>query len=88
MVVLPHTFCVLEFLTLSNNNWTSSSVQIKFISGDSRSTCPNVFYKKDALENFAKFAGKHLCQGLFFNKVAGLRPGTLLKRDSGTGVFL
>ena len=23
-----------------------------------------------------------------FNKVAGLRPGTLLKRDSNTGVFL
>ena len=23
-----------------------------------------------------------------FNKVAGLRPATLLKRDSGTGVFL
>ena len=24
--------------------------------------------------NFAKFTGKHLCQSLFFNKVAGLRP--------------
>ena len=24
------------------------------------------------LKNFAKFTGKHLCQGLFFNKVAGL----------------
>ena len=23
------------------------------------------------LRNFAKFAGKHLCQSLFFNKVAG-----------------
>ena len=34
-VVLLHTFCVLEFLTLSNNNWTSSSIQIKFISGHS-----------------------------------------------------
>ena len=29
------TFCVLKFLTLSNNNWASPSVQIKFISGDS-----------------------------------------------------
>ena len=27
--------------------------------------------KKDALKNFAKFTGKHLCQSLFFNKVAG-----------------
>ena len=47
-----------------------------------------VFCKKGVLENFAKFTGKHLCQGLFFNKVAGLRPTTLLKRDSRTGVFV
>ena len=47
-----------------------------------------VFCKKGILRNFAKFPGKHLCQSLFFNKVAGLRPATLLKRDSGTGVFL
>ena len=24
--------------------------------------------EKDVLRNFAKFTGKHLCQGLFFNK--------------------
>ena len=30
--------------------------------------------KKDVLRNFTKFTGKHLSQGLFFNKVAGLRP--------------
>ena len=30
--------------------------------------------KKGVLRNFAKFTGKHLCQSLFFNKVAGLRP--------------
>ena len=29
--------------------------------------------KNGALRNFAKFTGKHLCQSLFFNKVAGLR---------------
>ena len=32
------------------------------------------------LENFTKFTGKHLCQSLFFNKVAGLRLSTLLKK--------
>ena len=32
--------------------------------------CEKVF------RNFAKFTGKHLCQSLFFNKVAGLRPNT------------
>ena len=35
---------------------------------------PEVF-----LDISTKFIGKHLCQSLFFNKVAGLRPATLLK---------
>ena len=39
-----------------------------------------MFCKKDVLRNFAKFTGKHLCQSLFFNKVAGLRPATVLKK--------
>ena len=32
----------------------------------------DVFCKKVALRIFAKFTGKHLCQSLYFNKVAGL----------------
>ena len=36
--------------------------------------------KKGAFGNFAKFTRKHLCQGLFFNKVTGLRPTTLFKK--------
>ena len=44
-----------------------------------RSSRPEVFCKKGVLRNSAKFTGKHLCQSLFFNKVAG---------DSDTGVFL
>ena len=43
--------------------------------------------RKGVLRNFAKFTSKHLCQSLFFNKVAGLRQH-YFKRDSGTGVFL
>ena len=39
------------------------------------------------LRNFAKFTGKHLCQSLFFNKVAGLRPATLLKKEALAQVF-
>ena len=31
-----------------------------------RSTQPEVFYKKVALNNFEKFTGKHLCQSLFW----------------------
>ena len=34
--------------------------------------------KKGVLKNFTKFTGKQLCQDLYFNKVAGLRP--LLKK--------
>ena len=45
----------------------------------SRSSPPEVLCKKVVLKNFTKFTGKHLCQSLLFNKIAGLRPATLLK---------
>ena len=35
--------------------------------------------KKGVLRNFTKFTGKHLCQGLFFNKAAGLRPDNRIR---------
>ena len=38
-----------------------------------RSSRPEMLCKKGVLRNFTKFKGKHLCQSLFFNKVAGLR---------------
>ena len=34
-----------------------------------------------------KFTGKHLCQSLFFSKVAGLRSATLLKKETLEQVF-
>ena len=37
-----------------------------------RSSLQEVFYKEGVLRSFAKFTRKHLCQSLFFNKVAGL----------------
>ena len=36
--------------------------------------------KKGVLRNFPKFTGKHLCNSLFFNKVADLSPATLLEK--------
>ena len=39
-----------------------------------KNSCPEVFCKKRVLRNFTDFTGKHLCQSLFFNKVAGLGP--------------
>ena len=45
-----------------------------------RNSRSDVFCKKGVIRNSTKFTGKHLCQSLFFNKVAGLRPATLLKK--------
>ena len=50
-----------------------------------RDSCSEVFRIKGVLEKFAKFSGKHLCQSLFLNKVAGLRPAISLKKDSDAG---
>ena len=41
---------------------------------------PEVFCKKKCSEKFAKFTGKYLCQSLVFNKIAGLRSATFLKK--------
>ena len=44
-----------------------------------RSSHQKCSVRKGLLRNFAKFTGKYLCQSLFFTKVAGLRPESLLK---------
>ena len=44
---------------------------------------PDVLYKKAVLKNFTIFTGKHLYWSLFL-----IRPATLLKWYSNTGVFL
>ena len=44
--------------------------------------------KKGALRNFAKLTGKDLWQSLFFNKVAGPWPVTLLKKETLAQAFL
>ena len=43
--------------------------------------------RKGILKNFAKFTGKHQHQSLFFNKVADLRPGTSLKKETLAQLF-
>ena len=47
---------------------------------NNRSNHQRCSMKKAVLRNFTKTSGKHLCQGLLFNKVAGLRLSTLLKK--------
>ena len=45
-----------------------------------RSSHQRCSIKKGILRNSPKVTSKHLCQILFFNKVAGLRPATLLQK--------
>ena len=54
----------------------------------SRSSRPEVFFKKGVLKNFTKFTRKRLCQSLFFNNVAGLRPATSIKKRLWQRCFL
>ena len=53
-----------------------------------KSSRTKVFRKKVVLKNFPKFAGKHLCQSLFFYKVPSLSLQLYQKRDSGTAAIL
>ena len=52
-------------------NFSLSAFSLSISGQYFRSSRTEVSCKKDVLRNFAKFTGKHLCQGLFFNKVAG-----------------
>ena len=38
------------------------------------------------VKNFAKTTEKHLCQSLFFNKVADLKACNFIKKETGTVV--
>ena len=44
--------------------------------------------RKGVLRNFAKFTGKHLCQSLFFKKVADRSPAVLFKKGLWHRCFL
>ena len=72
------------FFTI-NKFWKSlwscfSQISCHFIQKQSGKICsPRGVLEKDVLKNFVKFIEKHLCQSLFCDKVAGLRPATLLK---------
>ena len=73
---------ILRTSVLAEHLWTAASVLLKLyfswqifhVSTKVRTTQINVSWK------FTKLTGKHLYQGLFFNKVASLRPGTLLQK--------
>ena len=71
-----------HFVCISKQNYNFPYLLLEAVTG-------SVLLKRVFLENFAKFTGKYRCQSLFFNEVGGLRPAaTLLKKKSGTAVFL
>ena len=72
-------------LTVTNN--LIGKIKQVFTFPTCRSSRPDVICRKSVLRNFSKFTGRHLCQGLFFNKVSGLRPATLLKKRLSYSCF-
>ena len=91
--MIQRTAMVILYLPQQTNTCSKSATKILEITEDNsnenlfKKQPPDVFYKKRC-SYLAKFMGKHLCQSLFFNKVASLRAANLFKRDSGKGVFL
>ena len=82
-----HNFNIIfrsEFPSDSSSKTASKIIIILYV----QKQPPEVFCKKAALRNLTRFIGKHLCQRLFFNKAAGLRPGTLLKKRPWCRCFL
>ena len=59
----------MSLITAFNDSFSNSFVIIYHVK------ISYSFKSIDILKNLAKFTGKHLCQSLFFNKVAGV--GTL-----------
>ena len=87
-----------NFLNLEEDLWrrpielraeTSTQKEILTVrSRNCRSSCSQIFIKISVLKNFAIFTGKHLCRSLFLRTLQVLKPASLLKGDSNTGVFL
>ena len=65
----------LQPIFLKTIHWKSSQCTEPYRSSHQRCSV-----RKGILRNFAKFTGKHLYRSLFFNRVAGLRPATLLRK--------
>ena len=65
------SFQVFQMLASTNYTWSVLKYFVSFIDWEKTlllwlSSPPEVFCEKDALTNFAKFTGEHLCQSLFF----------------------
>ena len=66
-----------------NISWLSREKPLIYKSSHRR-----CYVEKCVLKNFANFSWNHLCWSLFLINFQALRPATLLKRDSDTGISL
>ena len=85
-------FCtILTPISRGHIQWSSEVVELLVLESQicqkwaTRSSRPEVFCKKGLLRNFTKFIGKHLCQSVFFNKVAG--ACNFIKKETLAQVF-
>ena len=78
-VWIPLLFIIKLCWYVSTSNFPLSKTRLKpdWIFRSNHHRCS---LKTDVLRNFTKFTATHLCQSLFFNKVAGLSSATLLKK--------
>ena len=81
------TSSILKILMVLKNSYTKKILDLFAIFKAIRAFVPitRSSHQKCSIEivvlkNFTKFTGKQLCQSLFFNNVADLRPAILLKR--------
>ena len=73
--------CVMQLYFYNKTIDISRLVILEFCESTKRSSHRRCSVEKGVLKSFTKFTGKHLCQSLFFNKIAALRPATLLKKS-------
>ena len=64
--------CGVVVITTTQLHSIKSELKFCGVSNPARRRGHHEVFCKDVIKNFAKFTGKHLCQSLFFNKVAGL----------------
>ena len=99
MVKIASTQCIPQILlklSMSTSDWKLHISPLSFylwldgINLRFKSCLDNKSKETEAVgvRNFAKFTAKHLWLSLFFNKVAGLRPVTLLKKRLWHKCFL
>ena len=81
--VFSYEFCERSKSTICYRTAMGDLLDVIHISNHSQ-----IFYKIGALKNFTKPMGKHLCQSIIFNKVAGLQFSCEFCEKSKNTIFI